>query len=103
MSPKFQTAYCDIEDRKRRITLDIEKINSAITLTTEDCVCIIAGIEYANAILIRLFLRPLILTRQEGFQSAKIIFIDDKGRNNNRDSIVRNFTLKYGPSKKCIE
>src|SRR5215212_7964246 len=32
--PKFQTAYYDIDDRKRRITLDIEKIDSSITLTT---------------------------------------------------------------------
>ena len=56
-----------------------------------------------NAILVRLFLRPLISIRQEGFQSAKIIFIDDRGRNNNWDSIVHNFTLKYGPTKKWIE
>src|SRR5918994_690674 len=62
--PKFQTAYYNIEDRKRRITLDIEEIDSSITLTTEDCVGIIGEARYANTILIRLCVRALILKSQ---------------------------------------
>src|SRR5215216_3962368 len=97
--PKFQTAYYDIEDRKRRITLDIEEIDSSITLTTEDCVGIIGEARYANTILIRLCVRALILKRQRKLlEFAKVIFIDAGGKNNSSDSFYRcvNFARQYG-------
>ena len=98
--PKFQTAYYDIEDRKRRITLDIEKIDSSITLTTEDCVGIIGEARCANAILIRLCVRALILKRQRKLLefAKKVIFIDAGGKNNSSDSFYRcvNFARQYG-------
>ena len=98
--PKFQTAYYDIEDRKRRITLDIEGIDSSITLTTEDCVGIIGEARYANTILIRLCVRALILKSQgELLEFAKkVIFIDAGGKNNSPDSFYRcvNFARQYG-------
>ena len=97
--PKFQTAYYDIEDRRRRITLDIEKIDSSITLTTEDCVCIIGEARCANAILMRLCVRALILKRQRKLlEFAKVIFIDAGGKNNSSDSFYRcvNFARQYG-------
>jgi peroxiredoxin len=98
--PKFQTAYYDIENRKRRITLDIEEIDSSITLTTEDCVCIIGEARYANTILIRLCVRALILKSQSELLefAKKVIFIDAGGKNNSPDSFYRcvNFARQYG-------
>jgi hypothetical protein len=97
--PKFQTAYVDIEDRiKRRIlTFDIEKIDSCcISLTTEDCVCIVGDErEYANAILMRLCVRALMSKRQGGFESTNVIFID---AGNNSDVFYQcvNFARQYG-------
>jgi hypothetical protein len=98
--PKFQTAYYYIEDRKRRITLDIEEIDSSITLTTEDCVGIIGEARYANTILIRLCVRALILKRKSELLefAKKVIFIDAGGKNNSSDSFYRcvNFARQYG-------
>lgn len=98
--PKFQTAYYDIENRKRRITLDIEEIDSSITLTTEDCVGIIGEARYANTILIRLCVRALILKSQSELLefAKKVIFIDAGGKNNSPDSFYRciNFARQYG-------
>ena len=98
--PKFQTAYYNIEDRKRRITLDIEEIDSSITLTTEDCVGIIGEARYANTILIRLCVRALILKSQSELLefAKKVIFIDAGGKNNSPDSFYRcvNFARQYG-------
>jgi hypothetical protein len=98
--PKFQTAYYDIEDRKRRITLDIEEIDSSITLTTEDCVGIIGEARYAHTILIRLCVRALILKRKSELLefAKKVIFIDAGGKNNSSDSFYRcvNFARQYG-------
>ena len=97
--PKFQTAYYDIEDRRRILTLDIEKIDSSITLTTADCVCIIGEARCTNAILMRLCVRALILKRQhELLEFAKVIFIDAGGKNNSSDSFYRcvNFARQYG-------
>jgi hypothetical protein len=97
--PKFQTAYYDIEDRRRMLTLDIEKIDSSITLTTADCVCIIGEARCANAILMRLCVRALIIKRQrELLEFAKVIFIDAGGKNNSSDSFYRcvNFARQYG-------
>jgi hypothetical protein len=97
--PKFQTAYYDIEDRRRILTLDIEKIDSSITLTTADCVCIIGEARCANAILMRLCVRALIIKRQRKLlEFAKVIFIDAGGKNNSSDSFYRcvNFARQYG-------
>jgi hypothetical protein len=97
--PKFQTAYYDIEDRRRILTLDIEKIDSSITLTTADCVCIIGESRCANAILMRLCVRALIIERQRKLlEFAKVIFIDAGGKNNSSDSFYRcvNFARQYG-------
>jgi DNA-directed RNA polymerase subunit N (RpoN/RPB10) len=98
--PKFQTAYYDIEDRKRKITLDIEEIDSSITLTTEDCVGIIGEARYANTILIRLCVRALILKNPSELLefAKKVIFIDAGGKNNSPDSFYRcvNFARQYG-------
>jgi DNA-directed RNA polymerase subunit N (RpoN/RPB10) len=97
--PKFQTAYYDIEDRKRKITLDIEEIDSSITLTTEDCIGIIGEARYANTILIRLCVRALILKSQSELLefAKKVIFIDAGGKNNSPDSFYRcvNFARQY--------
>ena len=98
--PKFQTAYYDIEDRKRRITLDIKEIDSSITLTTKDCVGIIGEARYANTILMRLCVRALILKSQSELLefAKKVIFIDAGGKNNSPDSFYRcvNFARQYG-------
>ena len=96
---KFQTVYADIEDRRRILTLDIEKIDSSITLTTADCVCIIGESRCANAILMRLCVRALIIERQRKLlEFAKVIFIDAGGKNNSSDSFYRcvNFARQYG-------
>ena len=94
--PKFQTAYADIEDRKRRIlTFDIEKIDSChINLTIKDCVCIVGKREYTNAILMRLGVRALMSKRQGGFESTNVIFID-AGNNSDVYQCV-NFARQYG-------
>jgi hypothetical protein len=83
---KFQTAYSDIEDRRKRIlTFDIEKIDSSISLTTADCLCILGERKYTNAILIRLCVRASLLSpiskkEQHGGllkeSAKKVIFID---------------------------
>ena len=94
--PKFQTAYADIEDRKRRIlTFDIEKIDSChINLTIKDCVCIVGKREYTNTILMRLGVRALMSKRQGGFESTNVIFID-AGNNSDVYQCV-NFARQYG-------
>ncbi|MDQ3869867.1 MAG: hypothetical protein M3250_09985 [Thermoproteota archaeon] len=103
--PKFQTAYADIEGkrRKRRIlTFDIEKIDSCcINLTIEDCVCIIGKREYTNTILIRLCVRALMSKRQGGFESANVIFIDAGGKHSDVYQCV-NFARQYGLDIKKI-
>jgi hypothetical protein len=96
--PKFKTAYADIEDRTRRIlTFDIEKIDSCcISLTTEDCVCIVGDErKYTNVILMRLCVRALMSKRQGGFESTNVIFID---AGNNSDVFYQcvNFARQYG-------
>lgn len=94
--PKFQTAYTDIEERKRRIlTFDIEKIDSChINLTIEDCVCIVGNREYTNVIFMRLCVRALMSKRQGGFESTNVIFID-AGNNSDVYQCV-NFARQYG-------
>src|SRR5919107_1555949 len=104
--PKFQTAYYDIEDRKRRITLDIEEIDSSITLTTADCLCIIGEARYAHITLIRLCVRALILKRKSELLefAKKVIFIDAGGKNNSPNSFYRcvNFARQYGLDTKKV-
>jgi hypothetical protein len=63
--PKFKTAYSDIEDRRKRIlTFNIEKIDSSITLSTADYLCIVGEErKYTNSILMRLCVRALMSKR----------------------------------------
>lgn len=95
--PKFKTACSLIENRKRRIlTLDIQKMDSSISLTTEDAICIVGSErKYTNAILMRLCVRALMSKRQGGFESTNVIFID---AGNNSDVFYQcvNFARQYG-------
>jgi hypothetical protein len=97
--PKFQTAYADIENRRKRriLTFDIEKIDSCcISLTTQDFICIVGNErKYANAILMRLCVRALMSKRQGGFESTNVIFID---AGNDSDVFYQcvNFARQYG-------
>ena len=42
-------------------TFDIEKIDSSISLSIADCLCIVGGRKYASAILMRLCVRASLL------------------------------------------
>jgi hypothetical protein len=100
---KFQTAYSDIEDRRKRriLTFDIEKIDSSINLSTVDCLCIVGERKYTNSILMRLCVRALISKRQGGFESTNVIFLD---AGNNSDVFYKcvNFTRQYGLNIKKV-
>jgi hypothetical protein len=101
--PKFQTAYSDIEDRRKRriLTFDIEKIDSSISLSTVDCLCIVGERKYTNSILMRLCVRALISKRQDGFESTNVFFLD---AGNNLDVFYKcvNFTRQYGLNIKKV-
>jgi hypothetical protein len=100
--PKFKTAYNDIEDRRksRILTFDIEKIDSCISLSTTDRLCIVGSSsgkrKYTNAPLMRLCVRALISKRQQGGfeESTNVIFIDAGGRSSGVYQCV-NFTRQY--------
>src|SRR5215212_6610909 len=68
LMPKFKTAYSDIEDRRRKrriLSFDIEKIDSSISLSTANCLCIVDSErerKYANALLMRLCVRASLLS-----------------------------------------
>ena len=71
-------------------------MDSSISLTTEDCVCIVGSErKYTNAILMRLCVRALMSKRQGGFESTNVIFID---AGNNSDVFYQcvNFARQYG-------
>ena len=96
--PKFTTAYDDIDDRTRILSLDIENIDSSICLTTKDCVCIIGERKYTNAILMRLCVRALISNKEQdriSESTKKVIFID-AGGNNLDIYLCVNFARQYG-------
>jgi hypothetical protein len=90
---KFKTAYADIEDRRKRriLSFDIEKIDSSISLSTANCLCIVDSErerKYANALLMRLWVRASLLSTMmskkeqsellllEEEYAKKVIFID---------------------------
>ena len=97
--PKIQTAY---EQFSNRLTFGIEKIDSVLELTTGETVCIVStdhnnsNNKYANNILLsRLCVRALMLKRQGGFNSPKVIFVDAAGNTSDIYQCV-NFARQYG-------
>ena len=101
---KFQTAYSDIEDRRKRriLIFDIEKTDSfCINLTIEDCVCIVGKRQYTNAILMRLCVRALMSKRQGGFESTNVIFIDAGEKSSDVYQCV-DFERQYGLDKEMV-
>lgn len=104
--PRFKTAYSDIEDkrrsRRRILTFDIEKIDSFISLTIADCVCIVSDErKYTNTILMRLCVRSLMSKRQGGFESTNVIFVDAGGTCSDVYQCV-NFARQYGLNIKKV-
>jgi hypothetical protein len=100
--PKFQTAYSNIEDRRKRriLTFDIEKINSCISLSAEDCICIVGERKHTNAILMRLCVRALLKLRKEQSElledsEKKVIFIDAGGGKSSDIYQCVNFARQY--------
>ena len=74
-----------IDEKMNTYFLDIEKIDSSISLSTADCLCIVGERKYRNAILIRLCVRASLLSpiskkEQHGGLlkefAKKVIFID---------------------------
>jgi hypothetical protein len=102
--PKLQTAYSNIENRRRILSFDIEKIDSSINLSAVDHLCIVGSSsgnerKYTNAFLMRLCVRALISKRQRSGgafeESTKvIIFIDAGGKSSDVYQCV-NFARQY--------
>jgi DNA-directed RNA polymerase subunit RPC12/RpoP len=89
--PKFQTAYEQISDR---LTFDIEKIDSILSLTAGEELCIIGEKHYTHTLIARLCVRALMSKRQGGFDCQNIIFVDS----GNSVDIYQyvNFARQYG-------
>ena len=94
--PKFQTAYEQFSSRSNRLTFDIEKIDSSISLMIDDCVCVVGGEYTANTVLMRLCVRALISKRQGGFGSSTVIFVDAGGGDSSDVYQCVNFARQYG-------
>jgi hypothetical protein len=102
--PKFHTAFADIENRItiKKLTFDIEKVDSSISLTAADCLCIVGERKYTNAILVRLCVRALISKRQSRFkESTNVVFIDAWGKSSDIYQCV-NLARQYGLDIKKI-
>jgi hypothetical protein len=94
---KFQTAYEQFNSRSNRLTFDIEKIDSSMSLMINDCVCVVGGEYTANAIPMRLCVRALISKRQGGFGSSTVMFVDAGGGGKSSDIYqCINFALQDG-------
>jgi DNA-directed RNA polymerase subunit RPC12/RpoP len=95
--PKFQTAYEQISDR---LTFDIEKIDSILSLTTGEELCIIGEKHYTHTLIARLCVRALMSKIQGGFDCQNIIFVDS----GNSVDIYQyvNFARQYGLDIKKI-
>jgi Rad51 protein len=89
--PKFQTAYEQISDR---LTFDIEKIDSILSLTAGEGLCIIGEKCYTHTLIARLCVRALMSKRQGGFDCQNILFVDS---GNSVDVYqYMNFARQYG-------
>lgn len=89
--PKFQTAYEQINDR---LTFDIEKIDSILSLTAGEGLCIISEKYYTHILIARLCVRALMSKRQGGFDCQNILFVDS---GNSVDVYqYMNFARQYG-------
>jgi Rad51 len=89
--PKFQTAYEQISDR---LTFDIEKIDSILSLTAGEELCIIGEKYHTHTLIARLCVRALMSKRQGGFDCQNILFVDS---GNSVDVYqYMNFARQYG-------
>lgn len=89
--PKFQTAYEQISDR---LTFDIEKIDSILSLTAGEGLCIIGEKYHTHTLIARLCVRALMSKRQGGFDCQNILFVDS---GNSVDVYqYMNFARQYG-------
>jgi Rad51 protein len=95
--PKFQTAYEQISDR---LTFDIEKIDSILSLTAGEGLCIIGEKCYTHTLIARLCVRALMSKRQGGFDCQNILFVDS---GNSVDVYqYMNFARQYGLDTKKV-
>jgi hypothetical protein len=78
LSIEFQTASQQIEESNTRLTFDIKKIDSLLTLNTCGSLCIIGEQKYAQPLIDRLCVRSLLPRRHGGVEQGytKIIAID---------------------------
>jgi ribosomal protein S27AE len=95
--PKFQTAY---EQISSRLTFDIEKIDSILSLTAGERLCIIGENYYTHTLIARLCVRALMSKRQGGSDCQNIIFVDS-GNSVDVYQYV-NFARQYGLDIKKI-
>jgi hypothetical protein len=76
---EFQTAFQQIEESNTRLTFDIKKIDSLLTLnSSKGSLCIIGEQKYAQPLIDRLCVRSLLPRRHGGIEQGytKIIAID---------------------------
>ena len=79
LSIEFQTAFQQIEESNTRLTFDIKKIDSLLTLNScKGSLCIIGEQKYAQLLIDRLCVRSLLPRRHGGIEQGytKIIAID---------------------------
>ena len=97
LSIEFQTAFQQIEESNTRLTFDIKKIDSLLTLNScKGSLCIIGEQKYAQLLIDRLCVRSLLPKRHGGIEQGytKIIAID-AGNCTNVYQFV-GFARKYG-------
>jgi hypothetical protein len=78
LSIEFQTAFQQIEESNTRLTFDIKKIDSLLTLNSCGSLCIIGEQKYAQLLIDRLCVRSLLPRRHGGIEQGytKIIIVD---------------------------
>jgi hypothetical protein len=68
LSMEFQTAFQQIEESNTRLTFDIKKIDSLLTLnSSKGSLCIIGEQKYAQLLIHRLCVRSLLPRRRSTF------------------------------------